>query len=94
MAKYRIRVECLDGSNELAAEYRAGIECEGFALIEKHKDGFGFGVEDMSRDSISDAVAQNDMFVQSAILAEAKRRVFEMAGRERISKAIINGLDI
>ena len=94
MAKYRIRVECLDGSNELDAEYRAGIECEGFTLIEKHKDGFGVGIEDMSRDSISDAIAQNDTLAQSAILAEAKRRVYEMRGRERLSQAIINGLDI
>lgn len=94
MAKYRIRVECLDGSNELDEEYRAGIECEGFTLIVKHKDRLGVGIEDMSRDSISDAIAKNDTLAQSAILAEAKRRVYEMAGRERISKAIINGLDI
>ena len=94
MAKYRIRVECLDGSNELDEEYRAGIECEGFTLIEKHKDGFGVGVEDMSRDSISDAIAQSNMLAQSAILAAAKLKVYEMEGRERISKAIFNGLDI
>lgn len=94
MAKYRIRVECLDGSEALDEEYMAGIECEGFTLIEKHKDGFGVGIEDMSRDSISDAIAQNDTLTQAGILAEAKRRVYEMASRERISKAIINGLDI
>jgi len=94
MAKYRIRVECLDGSEELDEEYRAGIECEGFTLIERHEDGFGVGIEDMSRDSISDAIAQNDTLAQSAILAEAKHRVYEMEGRERISKAFINGLDI
>lgn len=94
MAKYRIRVECLDGSTELDEEYRTGIECEGFVLIEKHKDGFGVGVEDMSRDSISDAIAQSNMLAQSAILAAAKLKVYEMEGRERISKAIFNGLDI
>ena len=94
MAKYRIRVECLDGSKELDEEYRAGIECEGFTLIEKHNDGFGVGVEDMSSDSISDAIAQSNMLAQSAILAAAKLKVYEMEGRERISKAIFNGLDI
>lgn len=94
MAKYRIRVECLDGSNELDAEYRAGIECEGFVLINRQKDGFGVGIERMSIDNISDAIAKSNKLTQSAILADAKRRVYEMADRERISQAIINGLDI
>lgn len=94
MAKYRIRVECLDGSEVLDEEYRAGIECDGFVLINKRKDQFGVGIECMSINSISDAIARSDKLTQSAILAEAKRRVYEMAGRERISKAIINGLDI
>lgn len=94
MAKYRIWVECLDGSEELGAEYRAGIECEAFTLIEKHKSSFGVGIEDMSLDEISDAISQNDELTQASILAKAKRRVSEMRGRARISKAIINGLDI
>lgn len=94
MAKYRIRIECLDGSEELDEEYLAGIECDGFVMINKHEDGFEVGIELMSIDSISSAIAQNDKLLQSAILAEAKHRVFEMAGRERISKAIFNGLDI
>lgn len=94
MAKYRIRVECLDGSEALDEEYTAGIECEGFVMINKSKSCFGVSIERMSIDDISSAIAQNDKLTQSAILAEAKRRVYEMAGREMISKAIINGLDI
>ena len=94
MAKYRIRIECLDGSEVLDEEYRAGIECDGFALISRHKDGVGVGIERMNIDNISDAIAQSDNLARSAILAEAKRRVYQMAGRERLSQAIINGLDI
>ncbi len=94
MAKYRIRVECLDGSEVLDEEYKAGIECDGFVLISRHKDGVGVGIERMSIDHISDAIAKSDKLAQSAILAEAKRRVYQMAGREMISKEIINGLDI
>ena len=94
MAKYRIRVECLDGSEELDEEYRAGIECEGFVMINRREDYFGVGIERMSIDNISSAIAQNDKLTQSAILAEAKRRVYEMRGRERLSQAIFNGLDI
>ena len=62
--------------------------------MHRHKDGFGVGIERMSIDNISDAIAKSDKLTQSAILAEAKRRVFEMAGRERLSQAIFNGLDI
>lgn len=94
MAKYRVRVECLDGSNELDAEYRAGIECEGFVLINRHKDGFGVGIERMSIDNISDALRKQDQLMAAAILADAKERINQRAHKSKAFEVIINGLDI
>ena len=94
MARYRIRIECLDGSEELDAEYRAGIECEGFALISRLKDGFGIGIEHMSIDNISDAMRKSDKLLQSAILADAMARIQEIEHKGNALKAFFNNLDI
>lgn len=40
MAKYRIKIEALDPEEELRAEYRIGIECEGFTIIANRKDDY------------------------------------------------------
>ena len=94
MAKYRIRIECLDGSETLDEEYRAGVECDGFVLIEKHKDGFVVGIEDMSIDNISDAMRKSDKLLQSAILADAKARIREIEHKGNALKALFKKLDV
>lgn len=40
MAKYRIRVESIDGNEELDEQYVNGIECDGFAIL-ADKNGAG-----------------------------------------------------
>lgn len=94
MAKYRIRVECLDGSEELDEEYRAGIECEGFTLITRMPDATGIAIEHMSVDGISDALRKQDQLMAAAILADAKERINQRARKSKAFEAIINGLDI
>ena len=94
MAKYRIRVECLDGSEELDEEYRAGIECEGFTLIAKTTDATHIGIEHMSVDGISDALRKTDQLMAAAILADAKERINQRVRKSKAFEAIINGLDI
>ena len=94
MARYRIRIECLDGSEELYEEYRAGIECEGFALISRQKDGFNVGLDYMSIDNISDAMRKSDKLLQSAILADAKARIHEIEHKGNALKALFKKLDI
>ena len=93
MARYRIRIECLDGSEEIDEEYKAGVECDGFALITRHKDGFGIGIESMSIDRISSAIKQSDKLMQSAILADAKRRIHEIENNGNVLKAFFDHLD-
>ena len=94
MARYRIRIECLDGSEELDEEYRAGIECEGFVMISRQEDGFDVGVEHMSIDNISDAMRKSNVLLQSAILADAKARIHEIEQKGNALKALFKKLDI
>lgn len=93
MARYRIRIECLDGSEEINEEYKAGMECDGFTLITRHKDGFGVGIEFMSIDSISSAMKQSNKLMQSAILADAKRRIHEIESKGNALKALFGQMD-
>ena len=93
MARYRIRIECLDGSEEIDEEYKAGMECDGFTLITRHKDGFGIGIEHMSIDNISHAVRESDVLMQSAILADAKRRIKEIEDKGNALKALFGQMD-
>ena len=49
MAKYRIKIEALDPSEELRAEYRIGMGCDGFLIVlntetEGDPDATGDGV--------------------------------------------------
>lgn len=43
MCKYRIRVESIDGNENMDEEYVSGIECDGFAIL-ADRDGNGKGV--------------------------------------------------
>ena len=88
MARYRIRIECLDGSEEIDEEYKAGMECEGFTLITQVKNNFGVDIEHMSIDSISDAMRKADKLIQSAILADAKRRIYDIEHKGNALKAL------
>jgi hypothetical protein len=46
MGKYRIRVESINGSEDLDEDYMNGIECNGFAIL-ADKDGIGKAVAAM-----------------------------------------------
>lgn len=48
MARYRIRVESIDGSEELDKRYVNGIECDGFAIL-ADRDGDGKAVSAVHR---------------------------------------------
>ena len=82
MAKYRIRIEALDPAEELRAEYRMGIECDGFTIITDNGDKTGLTIHEMSRDDIATTIAHDEDLLYAAIvakaIAEAKRMEREM----------------
>ena len=69
MAKYRIKIEALDPAEELRAEYRIGIECEGFLIIANREDSFKTCVRGMNRMDIAECMANDRMLMGSAYIA-------------------------
>lgn len=74
MAKYRIRVEALDPAEELGAEYRMGIECEGFLIVADKEDSHDTAIHDMGTADIADCIANDADLMEAACIA---RGMFE-----------------
>lgn len=68
MAKYRIRVEALDPAEELRAEYRMGIECEGFCIIGDVETGVKTAMHEMSVADLAECLASDaDLFTAACM---------------------------
>lgn len=74
MAKYRIKIEALDPAEELRAEYRMGIECEGFCIIADQEDGHDTSIHHMSTGDIAACMANDENLMEAACIA---RGMFE-----------------
>ena len=70
MAKYRIKIEALDPAEELRAEYRIGIECEGFCIIADEEDGHDTSIHHMSTVDIAACMARDKNLMESACIAQ------------------------
>lgn len=93
MSKYIIRIESTDPSEELRAEYRIGIPCEGFAiLIDAGKDVI-CSIENMSRLDMAQAIFADDDMMAAAIIARGLHESNEIAGRARAAKNINKWLE-
>lgn len=94
MAKYIIWVEAADPAmEELCAEYRMGIECEGFALLCDKGDDASVSIQNMSTVEIAEIMAREPEMLKAAIIAkafdEADER-WERLRREDAFKRIVN----
>lgn len=68
--KYRIKVEPINGNDEeLDAEYRMGIECEGFAIIAGQGKRDCVALHDVNTLDIATATAKNAELIRAAYLA-------------------------
>lgn len=68
--KYRIKIETINGNDEeLRAEYRMGLDCEGFAIIGDYEDSAGVSIHKMSTMDIAHAIAVSDDLMQAAYIA-------------------------
>ena len=74
MAKYRIKIEALDPTEELRAEYRIGIECDGFCIIADQEDGHDTSIHHMSTVNIARCMANDESMMEAACIA---RGMFE-----------------
>lgn len=82
MGKYRIRIEALDGNEELDQDYTDGIECDGFAVLAHQDDGCEVALHKVSIDTISDMIVSSNKMCAAGILAKAKRELRDVMRKE------------
>lgn len=82
MGKYLIRVESMDHDEVLDSKYVEEIECEGFVIMADKGDYAAVAMHHVSIDNISDMIANESTLAQAAILADAKRRITEIARKD------------
>ena len=80
MTKYKIKIEALDPAEELRAEYRMGIECEGFCIIADKENGYSTSIHHMSTTDIAEYMANDKHLMACVCLA---RGMFEAGEVER-----------
>lgn len=89
MSKYKIRIEALDPSEELRAEYRIGIECDGFTIIGDREDGSSISIHEMDTVDIALAMAREPELLSSCVIAKAMAEAARMK-REMKSGRILD----
>jgi hypothetical protein len=76
MAKYRIRIEALDPAEELRAEYRMGIECDGFTILtmedQDDRKGIKVSIHKMSNYDVATALCRCPATASAVFLAKAE----------------------
>ena len=98
MGKYLIKVESMDGDEQLDQRYQKGIECDGFVIMADKGEGATTSLHKVSIDTISDMIQGDSKLTQASILADAKRRIMEIAMKDKAEskvealKALFDGL--
>lgn len=103
MAKYRIRVESIDGEEELDERYVNGIECDGFAIL-GDRDGNGRAVSAIHKMSVMTLAAMmhgSDMYREAHKLMMVVDLMDKLGGavkkepdeKEEFLKRVIGSLD-
>lgn len=79
MAKYRIKIEALDPAEELRAEYRMGIECEGFCILAKNENGHDTSIHMLNTVEIAHHISLDENLISAACIARgmAEGRQYE-----------------
>lgn len=99
MGKYLIKVESMDHDEALNQQYQDGIECDGFVIMADKGEGATVALHEVNIDTISNMIQGESKLMQAGILAEAKRKIMEMAMKDKaeskveaLKKALFDGL--
>lgn len=86
MAKYRIRVEMIEGEDREAFEekYAEGTECSGFVILAKDEDGHESAIHDLSSIDIAEMIASDSTIRAAAAIAEGMVKAKSIEGKGRI----------
>ena len=82
MGKYLIKVESMDHDEVFDKAYNRGFECDGFVIMADKGGDAAVAMHHVSIDNISDMIAHESKLAQAAILADAKRRITEIARKD------------
>lgn len=87
--KYRIKIETINGNNEeLRAEYRMGIECQGFTIIADQGDKTDISIHKVSTLDIARSIFTHEDLLQAAIIARGLHEAKQVAMQNRSSTAL------
>jgi len=98
MGKYLIKVESMDHDEVIEQQYQEGIECDGFVIMADKGKGATVALHAVSVDTISDMINGDSKMIQAGILADAKRRIMDIAMKDKAEskvealKALFDGL--
>jgi len=98
MGKYLIKVESMDHDEVMERQYQEGIECDGFVIMADKGESVSVAIYGVNIDMISDIIKANSKLRQAAILADAKRRIMDIAMKDEAGakvealKALFGGL--
>lgn len=84
MGRYRIRIEALNGNEELEQDYTDGIECDGFAVLAHQGDGCQVALHQASIDTISDMIVSSNKMCAAGILAKAKYEIRDVMRKDKM----------
>lgn len=88
--KYRIKIETINGNNEeLRAEYRMGIECEGFTIIGDNEEVTDVWIHKTSVMDIAEAILNSDELMQAAYIAIGLDNAKQSRDRRRMKSAAL-----
>ena len=88
MSRYIIRIESTDPSEELRAEYRIGMPCEGFAILSDAGDSVACSIENMSRLDMAQAIFADTDMLAASIIAHGLYESSEFARRDKMVGAM------
>lgn len=89
--KYRIKIETINGNDEeLRAEFRMGLDCEGFAIIGDREGRTDVSLHKMSTMDIAEAILASDELMQAAYIAIGLDNAKQSHDRRRMKTAALN----
>lgn len=79
MAKYRIKVEVVDGNEKLNDEYIEGIEADGFVIMTDTEEKARVALHNINIDTIANIMMKSTEILSAGVLAKARKDVIDIA---------------
>lgn len=91
MAKYRIKVEALDGDETLNMEYAEGIEADAFCIMADMEGKATVAMHKINIDNMATIMMHSSELLAAGVLAKAKKDIVDI-GQKRDTDKIVRSL--